>query len=190
LRFSPPYGFSSSGPYTKGVHVMNSPVNTIALVLGDLEERGDDLFARAFLSFDLSGLPADAKLRSARLHVSLVRCYNDPFEHLGRMIVEPLVFDSVEIPLVTAAPVLPVDGPAFAVVEPGTPTPGLKTADVTAFVADALRNRGKRRGRFQVRVGFERDLHKDEVSNYCGLVAGSAVADPARSPPRLEVEFD
>ncbi len=186
-----PYGFSVSGPHTKGVHVRNPPVNTITFLMGDFEDRGDDLHARAFMSFDLAGLPSDAAVVSARLHVAVALCANDPFVHLGSLLVEPIVFDTIEVPLVRAPASPPPTGPTAVAIEPATPTRGGKSADVTAFVVDALRNRGKRKGLFQVRVRFERELHRDGRANYCGFTSGGALAhDPDRASPHLVVQFE
>jgi hypothetical protein len=147
------------------------PATNLDISVGDGEISGTppvELVARGFMSFDLSGIPANATIKSVELRFYQVVFDGDPYAKLGTLVLQHMDYgDSL-------------DGTDFQLAEldslnltPQT-APGswyaVSTADLVSWVADDL-NAGRSRTQFRLR--FTTDADGDGVVDMVRIESGN-----------------
>lgn len=141
--------------------------------VGDMTPVRSDVATQAFLSFDISMLPAGATIESAPLDLSAAGMYGDPFTRLGRLFVYSDQYGDLDGDDFHIGPVLP--GALYATyARPTEPFTSNELTDAVQTQVDA----GS--ARFQVRLQFEKYTYFNEEADYLALGAGK---------PKLIIEY-
>jgi hypothetical protein len=154
--------------------------------LGDNDASNPGQSARGFVTFDLSGVPANAHVRKATLTMTQCQVAGAPYTSHGNVILDHIVFTSVDTSIYGVAAL----ATNVATLSSDT-TLGPKMATVTTSVANDL---GASRTTSQFRVRWSlTDSNNDGVSdvvafNTDSLTSGGCAWAPGVSPT-LTVQF-
>jgi hypothetical protein len=124
---------------------------------------------RGFLTFDLSGLPAETQeVSAAQLSMSIDSIRGDPFGALGTLVVERVSFSTINLDALEQAAL----DPAVNVSSSATVNSTL-SADVLSLVQDdALA-----RGRNQLRLRFSANTNSDNAGDLIEVLSKTPVLD-------------
>jgi hypothetical protein len=159
--------------------------NAADIVVGNGEISGDtgEVISRGFLSFDLSGIPADATIEGIELRFFQSQIQGEPYASLGGLLLEYVRFGDVlgpqayDIPAVGSASLapLPQANAWYTIADP----------TITSWV-ETERNAGQTR--LQIRIRFEQESDGDGLEDWVSIMPGGNVLG-APNAPRLIVVY-
>ena len=150
---------------------------------GEISEDGDELVARGFLSFDISGIPSEATIEKLELRFYQKEIEGDPYSKLGALALEHVSYgDSLGAEA--------FDTPATASALLGSETsPGawyiLSDASLVSWLASDL---ATGLPRFQLRLRFEQEVDGDGIEDWIGVTPGGGVMG-SRNAPQLTITY-
>ena len=141
--------------------------------VGDMTPVRSDVATQAFLSFDISMIPAGATIESASLDLTTGSILGNPFTYLGRLFVYSDQYGDLGSHDFNVGPVLP--GALYSTfAKPTEPFTSRLLTEAVQTQVDAGN------ARFQIRLQFEKDIYFNQEANYLALGAGK---------PKLIIEY-
>jgi len=141
--------------------------------VGDMTPVRSDVATQAFLSFDISMIPAGATIESASLDLATGSMFGNPFTYLGRLLVYSDQYGALDGGDFNSGPVLP--GALYETyARPTEPFTSRLLTDAIQTQVDASN------ARFQIRLQFEKDIYFNQEADYLALGAGK---------PKLIIEY-
>jgi hypothetical protein len=162
----------------------NISENGASLEVGDREGAPPGGTVRAYLSFSLSTIPANAIITFAQLRLDMTNVTGSPFPIMGKVIVDHVNYGN-QFPTGTAYNGQTILGNIATLVTDATL--GIKTASCTFSVNT---DRGQGRTRSQFRLHWDQaDANNDGNPSFVRFVDAEQVGGPG-SVPLLQVTYD